>query len=391
MREIRATEIVGKIDSELISDNIIKNVEGSVTNINGKVRQFGSDMLINISEYECDEGAHKYDECYDDETKNEYAEGASIITKNNSQFYRIKLSVDLSNYKLTPGFIDSCHTVITTTCNDYTHKNSQNVYIPSGTRSSEYIQPVKSNPNIVNIDYDIDKKVLKFDIDLYKKYVGSGAVFAPYAYLVSTNVRLMGIVLEPTIEEVKFNDETEYLHIITSNELIQGDIDRNIISLSRKTVDGRYEVRAKAQKEVSSTLTINAQLGSENIVYTIQMNKLESNEKGYLEFGPYIMRITNITPATDGRYKYYGMDDRNFERIAESIVDKYENGRQAITLSVIAGDELYRVGETVIVYGFDGRPIARNANGETKQFVITSAEFVYRGNYRQNLEMIEIT
>lgn len=76
--------------------------------------------------------------------------------------------------------------------------------------------------------------------------------------------------------------------------------------------------------------------------------------------------------------------------IADEILSKYAKGKQTITLTVVIRDDLYIVGETVIPYGFDGQPMARKADGTAKQFMITSAEFVYRGSYRQNLEMVEI-
>lgn len=76
--------------------------------------------------------------------------------------------------------------------------------------------------------------------------------------------------------------------------------------------------------------------------------------------------------------------------IADEILSKYSKGKQTITLTVVIRDNLYIVGDTVIPYGFDGQPMARKADGTAKQFMITSAEFVYRGSYRQNLEMVEI-
>lgn len=75
---------------------------------------------------------------------------------------------------------------------------------------------------------------------------------------------------------------------------------------------------------------------------------------------------------------------------ATEILNGYERGRQTMRFSVVANHaKWYRVRDIVIPYGFNGNPIARYSDGTPKRFIVTGCEFVYKGGYRQNLELIE--
>ncbi len=88
-------------------------------------------------------------------------------------------------------------------------------------------------------------------------------------------------------------------------------------------------------------------------------------------------RDTNIGDQSIGEY------------ISNELLSSNKTGRQTVSLTVVVRERLYKVGDIVCPYGFDGTAMSRKTNGEPKGFIITSAEFVYKGSYRQKLEMIE--